>query len=88
MSKARTGTAGRMIPLGILILIVIVQMISYFAIISFESASVYYDAGRGTIYAGYWCTLGFLIAWIAMLAFRRFSSERIIRDFALSISLL
>ena len=68
MTKARTRT----IPLGILILIAIVQMISYFAIISFESASIYYDAGRGTIYAGYWCSFGFLITWIAMLSFRRF----------------
>lgn len=48
------------------------QFILWLAIIGLESGSVYYDAGRGTIYAGYWCSSIFLITWISMLGFRKF----------------
>jgi hypothetical protein len=49
------------------------QMILWLAIIGLESASLYYDAGRGIIYAGYWCSGVFLVTWISMFCFCKFN---------------
>jgi hypothetical protein len=41
------------------------------AIIILEIISIYYDAGRGTIYAGLWCSAIFFVTWISMLCYRK-----------------
>lgn len=43
-----------------------IELILCIAIIIFEIVSVYYDAGRGTVYAGFWCSIIFLITCISM----------------------
>jgi hypothetical protein len=78
MMKARNRTVGNVIPIIFPILLAIFQMILYLAIIGLEAASVYYDPGRGTIYAGFWCSLIFLVTWIAMFCYGKFLFERIV----------
>jgi uncharacterized membrane protein (GlpM family) len=45
------------------------QMLICFAIIGLEAGSVYYDAGRGTIYAGFWCSIIFFVSCVSMFCF-------------------
>ncbi|CAF1338338.1 unnamed protein product [Adineta ricciae] len=45
------------------------QLFLWMAILGLEIASVYYDAGRGTIYAGFWCSIVFFVTWIAMFSY-------------------
>jgi uncharacterized membrane protein (GlpM family) len=46
------------------------QLILWLAIIGLETTSVVLDPGRGTIYAGLWCSVPFFITWVSMFAFR------------------
>jgi hypothetical protein len=43
----------------------------WIAIIILEVLSVYYDAGRGTVYAGFWCSTIFFLTWISMFCYRK-----------------
>ena len=45
------------------------QMLLCFSIIGLEAGSIYYDAGRGTIYAGFWCSIIFFITCVSMFIF-------------------
>lgn len=49
-----------------------IQLFLWIVIIVLEIISVYYDAGRGTIYAGFWCSIIFFITWVAMFCYRKF----------------
>jgi hypothetical protein len=72
ISKRRHRTVRNVIP-GIFIgLLAAFQMILSLAILGLESASIFYDAGRGTIYAGVWCSIIFFITWISMSCYRKF----------------
>lgn len=53
-------------------LLAAIQMILWLAIVGLESASVYYDAGRGTIYAGFWCSIIFFVTWVSIFCYRKF----------------
>jgi len=53
-------------------LLAAIQMILWLAIVGLESASVYYDAGRGTIYAGFWCSIVFFVTWVSIFCYRKF----------------
>ncbi|CAF0771541.1 unnamed protein product [Rotaria sordida] len=45
------------------------QFILWIGIIIFEIVSIYYDPGRGTVYAGIWCSIIFFITWISMFCY-------------------
>jgi hypothetical protein len=53
-------------------LLAAIQMTLWLAIVGLESASVYYDAGRGTIYAGFWCSIVFFVTWVSMFCYCKF----------------
>jgi hypothetical protein len=78
MMRVRNRSVGDVIPIPIPIFIAIFQMILYLAIVGLEAASVYYDPGRGTIYAGFWCSIFFFITWVAMFFYGKFLFEKIV----------
>lgn len=78
MAKARTRAVGDAMPTIVLIVLAIFQMILVSAITGLEATSVYYDAGRGTIYAGFWCSIIFSVTWIAMLCYGKFLFKTIV----------
>ncbi|CAF3716728.1 unnamed protein product [Rotaria sp. Silwood1] len=45
------------------------QLILCIGIVSLEILSIYYDPGRGTVYAGLWCSVVFSITWISMFCY-------------------
>ena len=49
-----------------------IQLFLWIAIIILEIVSVYYDAGRGTVYAGFWCSIIFFLTWVSMFCYRKF----------------
>ncbi len=53
-------------------LLAVFQMLLLFAILALESWSVYYDAGRGTILAGFWCSIIFFVTSISMFCYCKF----------------
>ena len=59
-------TIGDTMPNSFPGLLGVCQVILWIAIIGLEAASVYYDPGRGTVYAGFWCSLIFFVTWVAM----------------------
>ena len=78
MSRARHRAVGNIIPISIPIFIGVFQMILTLTIIGLEGASVYCNPARGTIYAGFWCSIIFIITWIAMFFYGKFLFERIV----------
>ncbi|CAF1378502.1 unnamed protein product [Adineta steineri] len=46
-----------------------IQLFLWMAIIGLEVVSIYYDPGRGTVYAGIWCSSVFFVTWIAMFCY-------------------
>jgi hypothetical protein len=70
--KPRNRTMWNGIPVIWSILLPVFQMILLFAILALESVSVHYDAGRGTVYAGYWCSIIFFITCITMFCYGKF----------------
>jgi hypothetical protein len=73
MTKSRNRSNGNTISAIFAGLLGALQMILFLAIVGLEAGSVYYDAGRGTIYAGFWCSIIFFITWISMFCFGKFS---------------
>ena len=59
-------TIGNTMPNSFPGLLGVCQVILWLAIIGLESTSVYYDPGRGTVYAGFWCSSIFFVTWVAM----------------------
>lgn len=51
------------------------QLLLWIAIIILEIISVYYDAGRGTVYAGFWCSIIFSLTWVSMFCYRKSFSD-------------
>jgi uncharacterized membrane protein (GlpM family) len=45
------------------------QLFLWIIIIALEIVSVYFDAGRGTIYAGFWCSMVFFVTWVSMFCY-------------------
>ena len=69
--QQRRRTASDVIPGALPGLLGGLQLILWLAIIGLEATSVYYDAGRGTIYAGFWCAMPYFITWVSMFCFRK-----------------
>jgi hypothetical protein len=59
-------TIGDAMPNSFPGLLGVCQVILWVAIVGLETASVYYDPGRGTVYAGFWCSFIFFVTWVAM----------------------
>jgi hypothetical protein len=53
------------------ILIAVLQMLLNGAIVGLEGGSVAYNPTIDIIYAGFWCSVSFALAWISMFAFRK-----------------
>ena len=53
-------------PTKIIALIATIQLILSFAIIGLEAGSVIIDINQGTVYAGFYCSLFFIMTWISM----------------------
>ncbi|UJR29091.1 hypothetical protein I4U23_010305 [Adineta vaga] len=67
--RAKYQTVNDFIPNFIPGLLGAGQLVLWIAIVALEIVSVYYDAGRGTIYAGFWCSMVFFVTWIAMFCY-------------------
>lgn len=65
----------RPLPNAVTALFAIIQLILWIAVLALEGVSIYYDPGRGTIYAGFWCSGIFFITWIATFCFRKSTLE-------------
>ncbi len=46
-----------------------IQLFLWIAITVLEAVSIYYDAGRGTVYAGFWCSIVFFVTWVSMFCY-------------------
>jgi hypothetical protein len=60
-------SSGSVVPAVITCLFAIIQLVFNGIIIGLEAGSVSYDAGRGTIYAGFWCSFVFTVTGLSML---------------------
>jgi len=62
-------TVNDIIPTVVPGLLGALQLFLWIAIIILEIVSIYYDAGRGTIYAGLWCSIVFFVTWVSMFCY-------------------
>jgi uncharacterized membrane protein (GlpM family) len=69
--QRRQRTVNDIIPTIIPGVLGAVQLFLWIAIIILEIVSIYYDAGRGTIYAGLWCSIVFFVTWVSMFCYRK-----------------
>jgi hypothetical protein len=74
--RPRERTVGDVIPGTIPGLLGFLQLFLWIAIISLEITSIYYDAGRGTVYAGIWCSIIFFVTWVSMFCYRKYYTNR------------
>jgi hypothetical protein len=66
----------------------VAQLFLWIAIIALEIVSIYYDAGRGTIYAGLWCSAVFFVTWISMFCYRKFYLNIYLHRFLVCFNLI
>jgi hypothetical protein len=69
--KQRYRTVNNVIPGIFSGLLGAILVFLWIGIIILEVMSVYYDPGRGTVYAGFWCSGVFFITWISMFCYRK-----------------
>lgn len=67
----RKRTVNELIPNSFPGLLGAIQLFLWISIIILEIMSIYYDAGRGTIYAGLWCSIVFFMTWVSMFCYRK-----------------
>jgi hypothetical protein len=56
----------QMWPAGFIALLATIQLLLTFAIIGLETTSLIFDLYHSMIFAGYFCSLFFMITWISM----------------------
>lgn len=56
------------------ILLGLLQMLLNGGIVGLEGASAAFNPKYDIIYAGFWCSFGFFLAWVAIFAFRKESN--------------
>jgi hypothetical protein len=56
----------------------VIQMFLWIAIVILEIISIYYDARRGTVYAGLWCSTVFFVTWVSMFCYGKSQAHGII----------
>jgi hypothetical protein len=71
ITRRRDRTVNKVIPGIFPGILGAVQLFLWIAIIILEVMSIYYDAGRGTVYAGLWCSIIFFVTWVSMFCFRK-----------------
>ncbi|CAF1192789.1 unnamed protein product [Adineta steineri] len=69
MVHTRKKTVNDLIPGFVPGLLGVFQLFLWIAILALEGVSIYYDPGRGTVYAGIWCSSVFFVTWIAMFCY-------------------
>ena len=74
MIQLREKTLSNTIPSIFPGLLGAMQVFLWIAIIILEIISIYYDAGRGTVYAGLWCSTVFFVTWVSMFCYRKSQS--------------
>jgi hypothetical protein len=67
--QRRQRTVNNIIPSVVPGLLGAMQSFLWLAIIILEIVSIIYDAGRGTIYAGLWCSAVFFATWVSMFCY-------------------
>lgn len=67
--QKRRRTVKDIIPTSFFGLLGTFQLFLWIVIIVLEIMSIYYDAGRGTIYAGLWCSIVFFVTWVSMFCY-------------------
>ena len=73
--RKRYRTANNVLPGVFTGLLGAFQLFLWVAIIILEIISVYYDAGRGTVYAGFWCSTILFLTWVSMFCYRKSFSD-------------
>lgn len=73
--EIRRRTANQVIPGWAIGLLSAFQAVLWLAIIGLEGVNVYYGVYIGTIWAGFWCSGIFFMAWVSMCCFCKFLSS-------------
>ncbi|CAF0860739.1 unnamed protein product [Didymodactylos carnosus] len=75
-------------PVAAPVLLAVIQMLSTFVIVALETASVIISPVRGTIWAGFWCSLIFTLSWVSMFALVCCYKSRSCATYVLLVSIL